>query len=141
MPSRLLLFSPLVLHALLEGPGSVAMLIAPAWLFPDVAVSDLNLVRGLGGALLALSVLAVLALSHRVTLQLIVATLPLAIFHLTSLALVIYRWTSNPDVPDRMITSILIHSILGLWFAFLVVAYPTRQIEPKHHVSSAALGP
>ena len=135
MPRRLTLFSPLILHTLLEGPSSFAMLIVPARLFPDVAVNDLNLVRGLGGALLALSVLAVLALSRRVTLQLVVATLPLAIFHLTSLALVIFRWMTDPSVPERLITSILVHSVLGLWFAFLVVAHPMHHIEPAHRIS------
>lgn len=124
MSHRLAFALPLVAHALIEGPGAIAMLAVPQRLFPDVALHDLNLVRGLGGAMLALSVLALLALSRRVTLQLIVATLPLGVFHLTSLGLVIYRWTTNPDVPERMLTSIVVHSVLGLWFAFLAVRYP-----------------
>ena len=130
-PPRILILAPLYIHTLLEGPSSIAMLVVPGWLFPEVVPQDLNLVRGLGGCLLALTVLAVLAISNRVTMQLLVTTVPLAVFHLTSLGLVIHRWISDPDVLERLITSIVVHSVLGLWFAFLIVAFPKHLLGPR----------
>ena len=44
-PPRILIFTPLYIHTLLEGPSSIAMLVVPGWLFPEVVPQDLNLVR------------------------------------------------------------------------------------------------
>ena len=111
-PVRLTYYS----HIFIEGGGALGMLLFPHLLFPEA-----TMVRGVGGALLPLVVLAVLALRRPAEL-LVPASICTLLYHLIATALVSVQIFPAIDqaLPIQW-TSLIIHLVLGAGFAWVLV--------------------